>query len=32
MTKAEFVRRYNRDPIDDEMERINCSLVGEVGH
>jgi hypothetical protein len=32
ITEAEFKQRFKRDPVHDDLERVNCDRVGEPGH
>jgi hypothetical protein len=32
MTEQEFEQKTGRKPRDDDLERVNCSHVGEFGH
>lgn len=32
ITTDQFIAAVGRPPEDDDMERCNCSLVGEIGH
>ena len=32
MSEEEFKEKFGRLPVDDELERINCVMVGENGH
>jgi hypothetical protein len=32
ITKEIFSRRFGREPVHDDLERVNCNRVGELGH
>lgn len=32
MTEEEFWVKTGRKPVDDDLDRVNCEKVGEVGH
>jgi hypothetical protein len=32
MTADEFKQATGADPVDDDLERVNCTHAGEMGH
>lgn len=32
MTHAQFIEKVGTEPIQDDLERVNCEHAGEVGH
>ena len=32
MNRDEFVTKVGREPINDDLDRVNCPLTGEIGH
>ena len=32
ITEAEFKAATGNDPEDDDMDRVNCNVAGDVGH
>lgn len=32
VTEARFLARVGHEPVDDDLERCNCPLAGQIGH
>lgn len=32
MNHQEYTQKYGLQPINDDLDRVNCNEVGEVGH
>ena len=32
MTEQEYTKKVGSPPIQDDLERVNCPIVGEIGH
>jgi hypothetical protein len=32
VTKARFIARMGYEPVDDDLERCNCRMAGQIGH
>jgi hypothetical protein len=30
--EKQFKERFGSEPMDDDLERVNCSEVGDIGH